>query len=288
MVRLVPRYGTSLAFAVALVVVAAMPGVARAEDNLARALERYDELRFEEALSAAEAAILDPARGHAELVFAYEIIGLSAAALEEEEKAFVAFRTLLAIAPDHELPSGLAPRFTSPFMEAKGYWAERKAFGVTIDRFDSAKLRLEMYDPLSLIKKVRVRFRPPGAPKFSSSATEPAPRMTVPLPGVGGEVDVVIQVLDGSDGILQEIGSRDEPLRLKKGSSGGLVSGDDDDDDPRGPRRVRKKIKPALLRAILIGVAVGAVVVAGGVVGGILIHQSSPFRLGTGVAFGDP
>ena len=137
---------------------------ARAETNIADRLEEakvaYGLLDYDSCVdNAAQSLRMEGTRE--DRVAAYRYLGLCHAALGDTEVALEQFIRLLAIEPEARLPDGLSPRFTSTFLEAKGYWLGREAMKIEImDESQDGALRLiqiAIDDRKGLIDKIAWR-----------------------------------------------------------------------------------------------------------------------------------
>ncbi len=91
-----------------------------ASELVERAEEAYDDLSYEEALEAAEAALSDPEITSAHQLAALEIAGLSHFILGREDAAAAAFVELLAIDPYYQLSEDTgSPKIREAFEEAR-------------------------------------------------------------------------------------------------------------------------------------------------------------------------
>jgi len=117
---------TVLAMALGLACLgAALPGaVAAQEENpLIRAgAEQYDELRFEEALQTLSAALVRAGNSREEQATIYRLLAFTYLALTREEEAAGGYRSLLALQPEFEPGSDVAPRIREFFNGVQEQW----------------------------------------------------------------------------------------------------------------------------------------------------------------------
>ena len=141
---------------------------AMAQSHLREAEAAYGEIDFERALEEATAALESGDYGPRDLARIYELIGMASAANGEEERSRDAYIRLLALTPDAEVDTNLAPRLRSPFMEAKGYWSSRSDVLGVEARFVEARhlLRVELVDPLGMATDIIVRSRAGGTADY--------------------------------------------------------------------------------------------------------------------------
>jgi tetratricopeptide (TPR) repeat protein len=151
------------------------PGYAQegASSVLSEAAEAYGILDYELCVDSADQAAKMPATRQ-ERLDAYRYLGLCHAALGDTESARQYFVRLLAIDPNSKLPDGLSPRFTSTFLEAKGYWLGREALAMELqgESKDGALRLLEiaLIDSEGLIDKVAWRARDGETAPFIKAA----------------------------------------------------------------------------------------------------------------------
>ena len=137
---------------------------AAAQDALADAEAAYLDVDFERTLSEAQGAIESGELGPTELARAYELLGVSAAALGDADTARDCFLRMLSIDEERQLDDTVPPRLRAPFMEARGELtarADRLGVEVVIARAYSA-LRVTLTDPFEMIQGIRVHVRVEG------------------------------------------------------------------------------------------------------------------------------
>lgn len=185
---------------------------ARAQSHLREAEAAYGEIDFERALEEATAALEEGGYSPQDLARIYELIGMAAAASDDEERSRDAYIRLLALTPDAEVDTNLAPRLRSPFMEAKGYWASRTDVLAVEARFVEARqlLRIELVDPLNMATDIIVRSRVAGTAEYEEHNKVAAASVTINLPDVA-QVEYVVEVLDENGNLIAVLGNDDEP-----------------------------------------------------------------------------
>lgn len=152
-----------------LALVAALASVsvaapAWAQGPLADAEEAYLEVDFERTLSEAQGAIDSGELGPSELARAYELLGVSAAALGDADTARDCFLRMLSIDEERQLDDTVPPRLRAPFMEARGELiarADSLSVEVVLARAYSA-LRVTLNDPFEMIQGIRLHVRVEG------------------------------------------------------------------------------------------------------------------------------
>lgn len=232
-------------------------------DPLAMAQSAYSEIDFEGTLRYAQSALQQGGCGPRQMARIYELIGMAAAAIEQEDLSRDAYTRLLALNSEFQLDEGLSPRFRGPYLEARGYWAahsDRLQAQVIFARSRGA-LRIDSTDPLEMGQTLRVLSRLEGELEFNEFREPISPQTYIEVPGSveSPRVEYVVQILDVHGNRLFEIGNEDAPE-----VAGRPIGGSNIDDEPRSR---------AWLWAV-IGVA-AAVVVAGAVATGVVLGVQS-------------
>jgi len=217
-----------------------------ASSMLSEAAEAYGILDYDLCLdSAGQAAKVQATRQ--ERLDAYRYLGLCHAALGDTEAARLYFVRLLAIDPNSKLPDGLSPRFTSTFLEAKGYWLGREALAVELrgESKDGALRLLEIavLDSEGLIDKVAWRARDGETSPYIKAAE----RMEVEVPG---EVAVQLVAFDEFEGEIFILPIISDDVPTQSSASDGAVIGEAS--EPQG----------SLLSSPILWAGVGTVVAA--------------------------
>jgi hypothetical protein len=242
------------------------------DDPLAQAQASYSDVDFEATLRHARDALDRGGYGPSQVARIFELIGMAAAALEQDDLAREAYTRLLALDPDFELGDDLSPRFQGPFLEASGYWAahpDRLGARVTLARARGA-LRIDVTDPLGMGRNLRVLARLEGELEYHERLEPIAEQTYFEVPGSreAQRVEYVVQILDRYDNRILEIGDEDAPEAIgRPAGSAEVVAQPAPTVEPRRSR--------AWLWAV-IGVSAGVVVasvVATGVVLGIQAGQ---------------
>lgn len=243
----------------------AMPALAQAQgDALQRAEQAYSQVDFESTLRLATEALQGGAHTREQTVRIYQLIGIAAAALEQDDRSRDAYLRMLALNPEGQLDASIAPQFRGPFLEARGFWTSRT------DRFDAravlarqrSALRIDLSDPLNMARTVIVRARVEGAPAYVESRHPAAARIYAPVRG-SGEADRVefnIVVVDEHNNRLLEIGSDDDPRVVGR---------------PRVPVGTGQREESSSVFASPWFWIATAVVVGGGVVTGIVLADQA-------------
>mgnify|MGYP003677154327 CR=1 FL=1 len=196
---------------------------AMAQSHLREAEAAYGEIDFERALEEATAALEEGGYSPRDLARIYELIGMAAAANDENERSRDAYIRLLALTPEAEVDTNLAPRLRSPFMEAKGYWASRTDVLALEARFVEARhlLRVELVDPLGMATDIIVRSRAAGTVEYEEQNNIASASVSVNMPEVA-QIEYLVEVLDEHGNRIVVLGSEDEP---RLGGQAALVRG---------------------------------------------------------------
>jgi hypothetical protein len=261
-------------FVIALVFAAPAANAATAEDEAARAGSAYEALDYEGCVSAAKGSLALPG-GRAARVDAHRFLGLCKAALGDADGARDAFVEMLGVDAAAQLPAGLSPRFTSAFLEARGFWVGKTPVGIAIDsdekRGRTRILTLAVNDDVDLIDTVAWR----SADGDLGPVVKAAERMELEVP-----VDVAKDVVafDAAGGVVVELALPDD--RPPPVESAPTVAEATDESG-----------SPLLSPWLWAGVAGAAVVVIGVAVAGIAVgavfYEPRNVDLQTRVVFAD-
>ena len=214
---------------------------------------------FQQTLRHALKALENGGHSRRELIRIYQLLGISAAALEREEDARDAYIRMLALDPDHEVDRNLAPRLRSPFLEAKGYWtarSDRLEAEVELARDDGA-LRVTLGDPLDMAQAVIVRARPAGATSWSDTRVPALDSQLVPVDGLAeaDRVEYAVEVHDAYGNRLLELGTVGSPRAL-----GEMPVGPGPGNEPEGGDTIfSSPIFWGVAGAVVIGATLGIV-----------------------------
>lgn len=198
----------------AFAALAASPALA--QTTLDQAENAYSEIDFPRVIELATQALAEGDHSPEEVARIYELIGLSQAAERQEDAARDAYVKMLALRPDAEVDTNLAPRLRGPFLEARGFWASRSgAFGVEA-RVVRARggIRVELSDPLGMATEIRVLSRDNAAMTAMEERRVPAEAdvfVEVPALPDAPQLAYAVQVLDEHGNRLAELGTEDQP-----------------------------------------------------------------------------
>src|SRR5690606_9407981 len=85
-------------------------------------IDQYDDLRFEEALQTLSAALVRSGNTAEQQAQIYRYLALTYLALDRQEEAAGAWRSMLAIDPGQEASSDMSPRFRQFFVRVREQW----------------------------------------------------------------------------------------------------------------------------------------------------------------------
>ena len=259
------------------VVLAALAATsARAQDGsaLEQAESAYLEVDFEgtrdHALEALRGGRLDPAQ----LVRAYQLLGIASSALGDEDAARDYFVRMLGIDLDATLDESVPPRLRNPYLEARGIWAARQGrlgIEVGLDRERSA-VQVTLRDPTDMARRVRVAARVEGAAEYATQEYPAGASVSAAVAGAAeaDRVEYYVEVLDMHGNVIVSEGGPFAPrvvgrTAVEGGGGGGL----------------------GIFGEPVLWIVVGAVVlVALGIGIGVGVDQSSQLGLETGVSIG--
>jgi len=242
------------------------PRQALAQGALAEAEAAYAQIDFENALARAQEAVESGRLSSTALARAYELIGISATALEQRDRSRQAFINMLALNPDAQLERSLAPSLRESFMEARGFWAtQTDSLAVSVDFIrERGVLRVTITDPVRIARTVLVNARVEGQATYAESREDAANTVYVSVEGADAttRVEYTLQLLDEYGNRLQEIGDEEVPEVLGEAVATGGGTGQVE--EPRSRVWVW----------VLVGVlAAGAI--AGGVTAGVVLNQQA-------------
>jgi hypothetical protein len=248
---------------------------------LARAEQSYLDVDFDGTLSAAQEALREGGHTPAQLVRIYELLGVSSAAVGENERARDFFVRMLAIDMSADLDDTVPPRLRAPFLEARGIVTSRPArlgAEVGLARVQSA-LHVALTDPFQLGRTLRVHARLEGTLEFATREEAAQPVMFARLDGAAtaDRVEYWVELVDPFGNQILVLGTEFEPrvvgrVSTAPGGGGGGAGGGGGGDIASEP---------------WLWIVIGVVVVGGGVTAGVILgDQASRLELRTGVTIG--
>jgi len=248
---------------------------AEAQTPLQQAEAAYVDVDFETTLSASQTAIDSGDLSPGELARAYELLGVSAAALGDAEAAREVFLRMLSIQPDRRLDDTVPPRFRAPYMEASGIVSarpDRMGAEVTLARAH-ASLRVVLVDPYEMVEGIRLHMRAEGTVEYETFEAPYGAEILVPFGGAAGSapVEYWLELIDPRGNQLVVEGSEFAPNVLGARAAGGGEAA------PAGP---------SIFEEPIFWIIVGSVVLVGAGVGiGVGVEQASHANLQTVITF---
>ncbi|MBX3249564.1 MAG: hypothetical protein KF901_20470 [Myxococcales bacterium] len=249
--RPLPR---SWALALALL---ALSSPAGAQDLLGQAEEAYMNVDFERTLELCGRAMASGSLSPERLARVYELMGIAHAANGDEDASREAYKKMLALRPDAQVDTNLAPRLRSPFMEARGYWAtrsDRLSLEAVLVRAERG-LRVTLSDPLGMVASLVVLTR--GAGELRPYDEHRGPAQLTSLVEVAAlpeadRIEYVIEALDAAGNRVAQLGTRDTPNSVGRDTPRGGERG-----VGGGEERPRRWWIAGVVAAIVVGAALG-------------------------------
>lgn len=237
-------------------------------DAFTRAEQAYQEPDYQATLANAEEAVRAGNQSRQRLVRLYELIGLSAAALGDAERARDAYLRMLLIEPSQSVGDDVAPRLRAPYDEARGRRASlRGELGVDVGAVrDGRALRLAIGDPAQMAHEVVIGVRAPGEPAFTEIRRPTADEVVAPLPdplASGERVEHWVRLVDVHGNHLVEIGSPHDPEVLQIRTAAAVIAPIPGPTPPAEPSRAEPS-RP-IWTSPWLWIAAGVVVVGGAI-----------------------
>ncbi len=190
-----------------------LPAHAAPASRLAEAQKLVEDLDYEGALKALDAAEKAEGNDLATLKEIYLLQGIAFGTLNKEAKTRDSFRKLLLIAPEAKLPPDLPPRVKTPFYEAKDWTSTNgPLLAVPSAEFSDGNVRsvkvLMEKDVLRLAKSVRFHLKSDGVEKTIDAPL--AANQAVALVGKPA-VSWWAEVLNERGGVVHEVGTAQKP-----------------------------------------------------------------------------
>lgn len=281
----------ALAIALALVLAPATAEAQTASELLDQAEQAYSNVDFEATRAAATQAIDAGGLSPTQLVHAYQLVGVSDAALGDNPAAREAFVMMVSIDPDVRLDDTVPPRLRAPFLEARGTVSSRARLGAEVQLARAyGSLRIALSDPRELVTQVRLHYRVEGQVEFTTSEHEPDEEIMARATGAASadRMEYWLECLDEHGNQLLVLGTEYEPRvvgRTAAAASGGGGGGGGDDDGGSGGGGGDGG--PGIFGEPVFWIIVGSVVLVGAGIGvGFAVDSQNHVGLSTGVRFG--
>ncbi|MFK7989829.1 MAG: hypothetical protein AB8I08_27670 [Sandaracinaceae bacterium] len=267
-----------LAVTLAAMTLACLASSAHAQSPLEAAEAAYLEVDFELTREQALTALRSGNNGPDEIVRIYQLLGIASSALGDEAAARDYFMRMLGVDENATLDDSVPPRLRNPYLEARGAWSARPGrlgLEVGLDRASSA-VRVQLRDPVEMIRRVRISARLEGETEYSSNEYRAQTVLLAEIPGAGeaDRVEYYVEALDMHGNIVLSDGSAFDPEVVGRESRGG------NGDDSGGGGG-------SLLEDPVLWIIIGAVLVVGAGIGiGVALDQRSRIGIQTQVVIG--
>ena len=233
-----------------------------------RGVEEYDELRFDEALQTLSAALVRSGNTPDQQAQIYRYLALTYLALDREEEASGAWRSMLALDPAAEAGSDLSPRFREFFTQVHAQWEAAGRPGLPppapvaiqhrsppqAERGTEVALTATLDDPSGRVASLVLAYRQGTSAVFRRvdttrtaegfAATIPADDVRPPL------VEYYFEAVDANGLPLAARGDVAAPLRIAVPAPGGDIASEP---------------------LFWVGIGGGALVVAGAIILGVVL-----------------
>lgn len=190
----------------------------------------YAKLDYEQANTVADRVTKRSGLSHDQLVRAYRVLGITYAILDKEEQAKDAFLTLLTYDPEFQIDTGLGPKVTTPYMEARGTFRsllQKPGIDVVSNVSTSGgTVKVTTRNPTKVVKKVVVGYRWTSSGSYTVSEVAPGEAVIEVSAAPQGRtrLDFYAQALDERDNAVFEAGNATVPksaFAAADGSGGG-------------------------------------------------------------------
>ncbi len=131
--KLCPLFLASVMLALGVVATPAQAAEAARPSSsslLTRALEMYDDQRYEESIQVLSAALVRPGSPSSEKIALYKLMAQNYILLRKDDESESAFRALLALSPEFRMPASESPRFRVVFDKVRAKWEAEGRPGV--------------------------------------------------------------------------------------------------------------------------------------------------------------
>ena len=208
-----------------IMIICALPAAGRAAGDLDKAAEFILQMDYPQALKLANKALKSSSSQPGELAKAYEIQGMCLASLGKTKAAVQSFRRLLAIDPGFRFGENVSPKIAEPFDQALKESKDQKKISLAHTAPDKEvtldKLELVVTlgaDPLSMVKKIRMRYRADGKKQKRKTRRMKGPgtvTMKLSKKMKAKEIRYWFEAINRHGGVLARAGSQSEPFAVK-------------------------------------------------------------------------
>lgn len=249
------------AAAIGLCLTLAPCALAQAPARLAEVQKAYADVDYERTRTLASAALRSGGNDRGTTAQLYVLLATSAAALDQTDEARNAFARALAANPELKLERSLSPKIRAPYLEARGAMAgasDEPPLELTL-RQRKQSLELGLRDSLHVAASVSLATRSSDHGPFRRQELEAKAEQRVPV-GSATSLHYFVQVLDEHRNVLFELGSEDDPQRLRLVSTAPSSA----PTPPSSPKADRSPtgyyVTAATLGALALGAGAGAAV----------------------------
>jgi hypothetical protein len=180
--------------------------------QLERAERAFADVDLEGTRDAARTALEAGGLSRDDVVRALRLLGLSEAALGENQAAYASFVRMLALDPEASLERSIAPQLRGPYLEARGYWSGPR-FEVELVAGPSAVVA-RVRDPLGIARTLRLRARVDTAAEYRDRQAPASPEVAFAVEGYEGYAEAVLVALDEHGNTVAALGSEAVPIEL--------------------------------------------------------------------------
>jgi len=195
-----------------------MPRAVRAEEagTLGAAEAAYLAVDFETTKTQSAVALERGGQSVKDTLRLYTLLGVSAAALDDNDMARDAFRHVIALDPAGRLDQSLSPKLRAPYLEVRGELSARGELPPLSARLVAREgtLSVALADPVGIANRVELRLRAAHHAAFTTTRILKARVETWHLEAPAKQVEYTLAVLDEHGNALFELGSSARPEQL--------------------------------------------------------------------------
>jgi hypothetical protein len=188
---------------------------AEAAPTIAEVEGAYAEVDFERTRSLAREVLALGKSEPTETLGLYTLLGISAAALGEEDTARRAFRVAIALDPNARIEKNLSPKIRGPYLEARGSLGtqgELRALAAEIWR-DGKRVRFALHDPANVVRRAELGYID-GFGTWQQVKLPPQREGVVPGNATKAALEYALVLRDEFGNVLFRRGSETTPATL--------------------------------------------------------------------------
>ena len=194
-----------------------LASVGRAQEapTLAEVEAAYAGVDFERTRSLAREVLARGTSEPADTLGLYTLLGISAAALGEDDAARSAFRVAVALEPNGRIDKNLSPKLRGPYLEARGALGtqgELRPLSASLRR-DGKRVRFELDDPANVVQSAELAFTD-GSGTWQHVKLPRQRQSLVPGNAAPGELEYALVLRDEFGNVLFRRGSETTPEAL--------------------------------------------------------------------------